>query len=227
MPIELNGQPVGDITLNSNTIGEVTVNGTTVYRGIQIIEDFERSNPLNDYQGNVGNWDITTADAIEGQSLIESTGSQGNGELIYSRNRPVSFSRGESVQYQFHNIDGTGTQDMFVFGIQSNAGNNYFVQSISDSFNIGKDVATTGFNRNVLVSSSTGFGGEVGPYTGQVDWTSGGIVFTVFDANGSQIDSVSVSDTEYSSGDIGWWGANGTGTDLPAARIRFDNLIKL
>lgn len=33
MPIELNGQTVGDITLNGNTIGEVTVNGTTVYTG--------------------------------------------------------------------------------------------------------------------------------------------------------------------------------------------------
>jgi len=31
MPIEVNGQPVGDITLNGNTIGEVQVNGTTVY----------------------------------------------------------------------------------------------------------------------------------------------------------------------------------------------------
>jgi len=31
MPIELNGQTVGDITLSGNTIGEVTVNGTTVY----------------------------------------------------------------------------------------------------------------------------------------------------------------------------------------------------
>jgi len=31
MPIERNGQTVGDITLNGNTIGEVTVNGTVVF----------------------------------------------------------------------------------------------------------------------------------------------------------------------------------------------------
>jgi len=31
MPIEINGQPIGDIQLNGNTIGDVTVNGTTVF----------------------------------------------------------------------------------------------------------------------------------------------------------------------------------------------------
>jgi len=34
MPIDLNGQNIGDITLNGNTIGEVTVNGQTVFRAI-------------------------------------------------------------------------------------------------------------------------------------------------------------------------------------------------
>jgi len=34
MPIEVNGQTVGDIQLNGNTIGEVQVDGTTVYTSV-------------------------------------------------------------------------------------------------------------------------------------------------------------------------------------------------
>jgi len=36
MPIERNGQAVGDVTLNGNTIDEVTVNGQTVFSGKQL-----------------------------------------------------------------------------------------------------------------------------------------------------------------------------------------------
>jgi len=38
MPIERNGQNIGDITLNGNAIGEVTVNGTTVFTsGVEVV----------------------------------------------------------------------------------------------------------------------------------------------------------------------------------------------
>jgi len=36
MPIERNGQNIGDITLNGNAIGEVTVNGQTVFTGEEL-----------------------------------------------------------------------------------------------------------------------------------------------------------------------------------------------
>jgi len=61
MPIEINGQPIGDIQLNGNTIGEMTVNGTVVYTGQrdiardQLLIELDMANSAS-YPGNGTDW---------------------------------------------------------------------------------------------------------------------------------------------------------------------------
>jgi len=70
MPIEVNGQPVGDITLNGNTIDEVTVNGTVVYSqetlpaaaAFQLDANtisLSNGSTVNTWQDQIGNNDAT------------------------------------------------------------------------------------------------------------------------------------------------------------------------
>jgi len=220
-PTSIDGTDITGATIDGTDVQEITVDGDTVFSaGPTIIEDFERANPLNDYQGNVGNWQTTTSQAIDGTSLQKATG---NAKMIYNRSLTESFSRGETATFEFDPVNGINSFDAFVFGIQPAANENYAVVFTTSNFRIFKDLSDTGFTRTELTSGGSGFQGEASPLKGEVEWGATDITFTVFDANGVQVTQIDATDTDYSTGDVGWWGANASGT---VSDMVLDNLQK-
>ena len=64
----------------------------------RVVEDWERSSPLNDYIGDTSGWSITTTDVIEGDQALAQDGATG-GDIIHTNNSIEGSppQRGENV----------------------------------------------------------------------------------------------------------------------------------
>jgi len=204
-PIDIDGSEIQEATIDGQTVSEITIDGQEAFDPIpdSVIEDFERDNPLSDYSGG-GNFSIIQSPVYEGADAAEGTSSATN-EYISSTS-VGTVEQGDVLACRVR-LDGpvlAGVQ----FGVQT-AGNlttyQFTIDDRSDNntLNIVRWDNNGTFNK--LSSSSQGSIPRQEWLRAQVDWdTDGSILCECYDANDNLIDSVSTSDSDYTSGGIGF-----------------------
>lgn len=167
---------------------------------------------LSEYTGDTGSYQVTDpGPTFAGDSgVLEYLGSAGT---IYSASGlPAYPSRGDAIEW-FEYFDGTSVELNFRFAWDQTAGEGYQVRvnPSGGSFEIQTfGQSATASDTSVTYSTATSYRIEVAFDDGTV--SSGTIQATLYNADTStQVSQVSISETTYDSGDIGW-DASGTST---------------
>lgn len=176
------------------------------------LDDFEDNN-ISEYSGDSSLFTTTGTFAQQGSYGLGASSGNEDAETtdgIYQDAGGSSTYAGTTIRF-FQYVDAsTDDEPCALFGIQSpgNANNNYAV--CLDQFNtvsservtLAKDVSSNdggGVMAATAVSYSTGW------YEVEVDWLSSGTInATVYELDGTEFASVSTSDTDYSTGGMGF-----------------------
>ncbi len=195
-----------DTTYSSGGIGFRSTGNGEVWDYVvrDVVEDFERSDPLADYGGADGLYGVTTSTVYEGdQALINDSGSYGS--TISTTGLGEYPERGDEVTYYFNNA----TDDNFVaFHLFAQS-----EQDRPDSYSIG--ISNTGAWRmwRVQNDDNTIIADQDLPTSDQIDgWYRAEISTddtTVYadlydDSTDTLLASIQADDTTYSSGGIGF-----------------------
>jgi len=98
-PISIDGTDITGATIDGQDVEEITVDGQTVFSASLFEESFEHNNLSGLYDGNVGDFNITTDEAFDGSFSLEST-SGGTHDIV--RNDLSGFSRGIQIDLRWY-----------------------------------------------------------------------------------------------------------------------------
>ena len=181
-----------------------------------VVEDFERTNPLDDYFGDVGDFDVVDSDPIEGDKTLETD--RGAGQEIISTSGLSDYpQRGDVFSCLIMATDSRGGPEV-IFGA-SDVDNFYDVRTEPGSDNI-RLAVTEGGSRTTLDSASPSLDvGEV--YDVGITWSENNdIDVSLYDwdetefERGSALASLSANDdTHASESGIGFRTAGNDGQD--------------
>lgn len=214
------------VSVVPNGIQEVRKgDGTVIYSaGPVIVDDFE-DNDLVEYS-NTTNFTTTTT-AIEGSYSGQNDGTTTNDEQIYSMpgdGLPNYPSRGDTFEFKIADIGGLFAG--MSFGLETGAvavgdSTGYAARINERDTEIQLNRANgDGTSTNLATAAYTD---TTDPYRGEVVYpaTGNAIQYTLYNANGTELASVSAIDDTYSGGGIGWSRGGGTATTprYDAARL--------
>jgi len=216
MPLNLNNTEVTGVDLNNTEVSEVRLNGQTVFTsGPPIIDDFE--------DGNVSEWNAQNsrfglesgADVISGSfsGFGEYTGgSFGNGSFAVSTTGLDFYpSVGDSFEWKFDYDDGAEIQAGLGFGVQpGNNEQNYVIINGGrafgdDNYRVYKDAQPDGSRNQLANFTGTNYPKSDRPLRIRIDWDSSGFDVTWFNNADTQLKTVRINDSEYTTGGIILW----------------------
>jgi hypothetical protein len=219
-----NGNSVSEIILpDGSTASEVIApDGSTVFSAIPdgLIDNFDesiyedKSNTLTDYyDGDTGSAQRQASVTIGGSDALEVTGGSSGGtkdtQSPSGSGLPNYPSAGDTFN-GYLRADGDNSQAQLFFGYQD-PGNTYLIQhSVGNS----RILFLKREDGNGSVLNEDDFGPSASTwYQYRTDWqTDGTITVTVFDEQGTQQTTLTISDSTYSSGGIGF-GASSSALD--------------
>jgi hypothetical protein len=196
-----------------NALASNAEDGESVFT---FFDDFEDDN-INEYSGDSSLFDTSSVFNYEGSfGLAASLGNDESQTTDGLYRTDTTFSQGSTIRYFTYVDSTTDDEPCTLFGVQSPGSDNenYAVcldQFPSDQVVLAKDVSSNDDSGTSLDSQSVTF--ATGWYEVVIDWlTDDSINVTVFDANGSTFATLSASDSDYTSGGMGfafWFQAGG------------------
>lgn len=177
------------------------------------IDDFE-DNDIAEYTGNTGPFDVVSTTAFEGTYSLKGSSGGSLATIVSTSGLNAYPAQGDTIDYRAYTTDtdpaGTGGDSAragMLFGVTESGGN------ISDGYGAINNYA----DDNIQLQKFSG-GGRSGLNSTTIDWSSynsewirgeiewdSTITYTVYDDAGTVIDTVSASDSSYTSGGIGWY----------------------
>jgi len=209
IPTSIDGTDITGATIDGTEVQEITVDGDTVFSATDVLEDFERSNPINDYSGDTGQYSTTSSNVFNGSTALE--GTSGGADEFISSTSVATVSQGETLNCRIR-ID-TNTIAAFQFGVQT-AGN-------LDTYQVSVDARSGKDDMNIVHWDNGSYNkiGSVGSVgipqdeylRAEVTWSnSGDIDYSLFDNSDNLLKSVSATNTDITSGGIGFLVNDGT-----------------
>ena len=210
-PTSIDGTDITGATIDGQDVQEITVDGQTVFSpGPKVIDDFEatlyedQNQTLSDYYGvDTSSFSRSTSSAESGTFGVEASGA---GVEIHSTSLPnTPVTQGQTIQF-FHNQGNANDNNAFYFGVQSVSRDpdSYQLRIIHGNNLIRINVLSGGSKTEIASMTDGGLSSNEW-FRFTIDWaTDGKISVTMFDLSGNQLDSMSGSDTSYTSGGIGF-----------------------
>ena len=234
-PTSIDGTDITGATVDGTDVQQITVDGDVVFSaGPAIIDDFEDGN-LNEYQGDVSDFSITSSSTISGSNSLKAVNIEGNAggreKYIHSTSGLANYpSAGDSFSFK-KRIDGAiNSQSGMVFGVQASENDNYFVKirtGSNGSIDINKDVSTSSLGSNLARSSMNINTNDT--LRCEIDWGSNGLISVELynDDTNTFIGSASTTDSDYTSGGIGWLTKKRSTSGTSPEPIFFDDAVFL
>jgi len=226
-PISIDGTDITGASIDGTDVQEITVDGQTVFSAEKIIDDFEDGN-INEYNGDTGDYSVTSSNPISGSSSLLSTAGSFATPYIHSTSGLQNYPQaGDTFSYKIR-IEGTiNVSSGLVFGIQSNTSQNYalliFSASGADRIEFRKNVASGSLGTQISAQNVSTFTNDVIRF--EVDWgTNGTISVDVINEGTNTVDTVSFTDSDYTSGGIGFANGKFTSSEQPPNRILCDDI---
>jgi len=185
-----------------------------------IVDDFE-DNDISEYSVDTGNFSTVTSTVQSGTYALEgTTGSSGEGRQIHSTSGLANYPSAGDIYRTNVYLTESGDDPFIYFGTQSESkdpnGYRVFIAKGSSTLEFQSITGST----NVTSIASTGATIPTAEWLElEVDWgASGDFTITLYNSAGAEIASVTGSDTNFTSGGIGWQtGSNNQSTQY------FDN----
>ena len=207
-PTSIDGTDITGATIDGTDVTEITVDGDVVFSAIpNIIDNFnealyeDKSNTLSDYYfQDVGSFNRVSNGAVfEGSHSLQVTT---KGVEIYSTSGLPRYPQAGEVFSARCNLSDTSGIPILHFGVQD-ANNYYLVRPRTQDNTL--EMAVTSAGQNTLLAQTSVSIPTNEWLLNEVEWqTNGTITYTLFDANGSQIDSITGNDTQYTGGGVGF-----------------------
>ena len=195
------------------------VDGKNIDIPDSVVEDFERDDPLDDYDGDFSNYSIDDQNPLVGsKSLISSEGSSPS--VIIWDDHPNAPSQGDTFSALIEPREST-TNGRFIWAVSGpqDSYDGYEILLGTSIDNVWIQKAEDG-NISTLAEGDISSISQDQTYEPVVTWESDGTIdvdvyeFDTSDmTRGDHVGSVSDTDTDYSSGGIGW-GGSGDSTDV-------------
>lgn len=229
-PISFDGTDVTGITVDGDDVQEVTMDGDVVWVAETLIDSFEDGD-LSEYSQSGGNWEVedesnAATNAKDGSKLLKGDpGGDTANEALYSTSGLNTYpSPGDTFKGWARTGDDTSEDDeqgpFVYFAVASGAprsGGRGYQAGITNS---GSSLDDTTIKRMDTDGSVTTLASDTSHsysmstwYEFEVDWaTDGTITFTTYNESGTQLNSVSATDTNYSDGGFGVEHGSGSAT---------------
>jgi len=228
-PTNIDGTDITGATIDGQEVQEITVDGQTVFTADIVIDKFEDGN-INEYGGDLGSYSVTTSNPISGSaSLLGNL----NIKYIQSTSGLENYPQtGDTFSYKMRIEGNVNIFAGMVFGVQSDTTQNYVWLMSSggttDELRFRKNVESGGFGTELAqVPMSGSFTNDV--FRFEVDWQNDGtIAIEVFnESTATSIGNASVTDTDYTSGGIGFHTSFFTNNEPSPDRILYDDAVIL
>lgn len=183
-----------------------------------LIDSFE-DNDISEYGGDTSEWKIVSSSAIDGSYALAPDTSAQYYNLASTSGLPNYPDTTNIFEAYMYNDDGSGAGNGLgpAWGVQSETGADgvscYYTYVLPDgSLNVRRIDSGSRTTFSVSDSLSGHTQGDTIRY--EIDWRVSGGFDILYDKNdGSETATVSISDTNYTSGGIGWW--CNVGSDIP------------
>jgi hypothetical protein len=208
-PTSIDGTDITGATIDGQDVQEITVDGQTVFIAQQIVDDFEDGD-LSEYGFADSQFEVTQARAFDGSFSIRDDHTEAT-SLVYAvstsglENYPAA---GDTIEYR-HYIESSSAGTAFaefIFAAQSETSspNGYYVKLNESFMSLAKNRLTTLDSVNTATPLDQWLRVEI-------DWDVGGTInVSIENSAGTQVASLSATDSTYASGGIGF-GANYSG----------------
>jgi hypothetical protein len=166
-----------------------------------IVDDFEDGN-IAEYSGATGIYSIVTSPVSNGSRALKAKGASGS-KLITSTSGLANYpAAGDTLKLALQLLsNGSGSVGGICFGVQDT--NNFYLLNPSSDGTFKLFKKATGSFSGIASTGDNLPGGNF--LTVTIDWgSSGTIAIDVVDSNGTTQGSLSVVDTTYSSGGVGF-----------------------
>jgi len=206
IPTSIDGTDITGATIDGTDVQEITVDGDTVFTAETIIDDFEDGN-INEYNGDTGDFSVTSSNPITGSNSLLAQNPTSTPYIHSTSGLPNYPQAGDTFSYKIR-IEGTiNTFSGLVFGIQSNTSQNYCIlmgsESGIDDIRFRKNVSAASFGTSISNHGVSTFTNDVIRF--EVDWgTNGTISVDVINEGTNTVDSISFTDSDYTTGGIGF-----------------------
>jgi len=227
IPTSIDGTDITGATIDGTDVQEITVDGQTVFTaGPPVIDDFE-SGGISAYSGDTSDYSVTSSNPIGGSNTLVGTTQN---KYIFSQSGLANYpSAGDKFSFKVK-IDGNiNIEAKIVFGVQSDQTKNYGIGLSSFSglerVLFRKDYSSGGFGSDGQTFSVPAYTNDI--FRFEIDWSAGGtFLVDVFNESTSSLHgSGSFSDTEYSSGGIGWHTRIITSSEATPSRTAYDDAL--
>jgi hypothetical protein len=165
-----------------------------------VIENWERTSPLDEYTGDTGEVTIQSSTVQDGSNAAEINAGQYqvfSAEGSGLQNYP---SQGDVFAF-WHNFP-SGARPRFIYGFQDSS--NYYYVELDDRNDTLKLVKVDGGSETTLDGASVAFDNNAWVQT-KVEWrTNGRQLITHTDSGGSDVASLDATDDTRSGGGVGW-----------------------
>lgn len=179
------------------------------------VDDFEDGN-ITEYSGNTGNFAAATNFVYGGTYGLDNSPDPGGRATDGIARFDQTVSQGETIRFMQYVDTSAGSADesCTLFGVQSpvTAHQNYAVCLElygTDRISLSRNVVDNDESGTVLASSTVTY--ATGWYDVEVDWGMDDSIFVTLSKDGSVVATTSATDSNYTSGGIGftYWGHNG------------------
>ena len=206
MSINIGGTDVSDITIDGQAVTEVTIDGQVVWTaGPAYLENFEDAS-MSEYSGATAGASIQSTTVYEGSYALECVPtSNWSSEIFSTTASDKQASAGQTIEFRVY-LGSDGATN-FLFGVQS-AGDVTSMDCYVVYF------YTTEFSLARYDNGSWTYLHQSGQFQnlpegewlhGVITWGTGGsISVALYNATGTQVGSLSASDSTYTSGGIGF-----------------------
>jgi len=174
---------------------------------ITVIEDFERGD-ISPYGGDTPAFNVQTGTVIEGSQTVEATGVTTEQIISSTSGLPTYPTQGDTWKWdiQFNDVSSGAAWLIWATQNETATPGGYAIELVpfDDGFNLivldGSGGATSPQQKNVSESYTANE-----TYTVEISWgTDNSISSHIVDSSGTQIASLSGSDSTYTSGGIGF-----------------------
>lgn len=160
-------------TIDGDDVTEVTMDGDVAWTAETVLDDFERSSPIDEYEGSgTDNWAEHTADPIEGSQSVESTSAFG---YVRRADGNADTTRGNTYSWRVR-PPGSGENIFLLYGVATSGNisdNNYQIELYGSGSGFVLYV-NDGGTTTVIDDASVSGGYSSQDYTVEVDYPAVG-----------------------------------------------------